>query len=82
MKYNNLLTSEPNKLSWRYLKTIVKDITYLRNLINIANTYIKLNYWLSHFKKLLSIIIPKPNYHKMNYLLICDIWTLGILLEV
>ena len=61
MKYNNSSTSGPNKLSWRHLKIIVKDVTCLRNLINIADTYIKLGHWLSHFKTLLSIIISKPN---------------------
>ena len=61
VKYNNSLTSGPNKLSWRHLKIIVKDVTCLRNLINIADTCIKLGHWLSHFKTLSSIIIPKPN---------------------
>ena len=30
-------------------------------IVNIANTYINLGYWPSHFKMLSSIIIPKPN---------------------
>ena len=65
VKYNNSLTSGPNKLSWRHLKIIVKDVTCLRNLINIADTCIELGHWLSHFKILAFIIISKPN--KMLY---------------
>ena len=38
-KCNNSLTSRPDKLSWRHFKVIVNDSTYLKNFINIANTY-------------------------------------------
>ena len=44
-----------------YLKRIVKDITYLNKIIDIANTYINIGYWLLHFKVSTTIIIPKPN---------------------
>ena len=44
LKCNNSLTSGPNKLSWRHIKFIVKNATYLQNLINIANIYINLGY--------------------------------------
>ena len=64
-KYNNLLASRPNKLSWKHLKIIVNDILCLKNFINIANTCINLGHWPSHFKMLLSIIISKPN--KVSY---------------
>ena len=60
-KCNNLLTSDLNKLSWRHLKRCVKNITCLRKFINIANAYIELDYWPSHFKVFMSIIIYKPN---------------------
>jgi len=60
-KYNNLSTSGPNKLSWRYLKIIVNNILYLNNFNNIVNACIYLGHWLSHSKMLLFIIIPKPN---------------------
>ena len=67
-KCNNLLTSRPDKLSWRYLKKIVKDIACLRKLINIANVYIKLGHWPLHFKVSTSIIIPKSNKKLYNSL--------------
>ena len=60
-KCNNSSTSEPDKLSWKYLKAIVKDDIYLNNFVNIANMYINLEYWLLYFKMSLSIIIFKPN---------------------
>ena len=65
-KYNNSLTLRPNKLSWKHLKVIINDSTCLKNFINIANTYIILGYWLSHFKISSSIIIPKPNKASYN----------------
>ena len=61
IKYNKSSTSGPKKLSWRYLKDIVNDSTYLKNFINIANICINLGYWLLHFKTSSSIIIPKLN---------------------
>lgn len=61
IKCNNSLTSNPNKLSWKYLKVIVNDNSCLKNVINIANVYINLGYQPLHFKSSLSIIIPKPN---------------------
>jgi len=61
LKFNNSLTPRPDKLFWRHIKIIVKNATYLRNLINIADTYIDLGHWLSYFKMLLFIIISKPN---------------------
>ena len=44
IKCNNSLTSNPNKLSWKYLKVIVNDNSCLKNVINIANVYINLGY--------------------------------------
>jgi len=60
-KCNNTLISGPNKLSWRHLKVIINDKSCLKSFINIANTCINLGHWLSHFKMLTLIIIPKPN---------------------
>ena len=37
----------------------------MENIVNIANIYINLGYWLSHFKASLFIIIPKSN--KITY---------------
>jgi len=60
-KCNNSFTPGPNKLVWRYLKHILKDSTYLKNIINIANACLKLGYWPSHFKMSITIVIPKLN---------------------
>ena len=60
-KCNNLSTSGPNKLVWRHLKHILKNLTYLKNIINIANMYLELGYWPSHFKMSTTIVIPKLN---------------------
>ena len=43
-KCNNLSTPGPDKLSWRYLKVIVNNCLYLKNFINIVNTYINLEH--------------------------------------
>ena len=61
IKYNNLLTPSCNKLFWRHLKIIVKDSMCLKNIVNIADAYLELDYQPLHFKTSLSIIIPKPN---------------------
>ena len=60
-KYNSLFTLGLDKILQRHFKRCVKDITYLRKLIAITNTCIKLGYWPLHFKVLISIIISKPN---------------------
>ena len=65
-KCNNLSTPGPDKMLWKYLKTIVKDNTCLIKIVNIANTCINLGHWLLHFKILLSIIIPKSNKASYN----------------
>ena len=48
-KCNNSFTSSPNKLSWRHLKSIIKDKVCLKRIINIANACVELGQWLSHF---------------------------------
>jgi len=65
-KYNNSLTSEPDNLSWKYIKMIVKDKECIIKLINIANAYIDLGHWISHFKMLTTVVIPKPNKTSYN----------------
>ena len=64
-KCNNSSAFGPVRILWRHLKLIFKDNKCLENIINIANTYINLGHWLSHFKVSLSIIIPKLN--KVTY---------------
>jgi len=58
---NNSLTPGPDKLSWRHLKIITKNEKCINKLIDIANAYINLSYWLNHFKMLSMVIISKPN---------------------
>ena len=60
-KYNNSSASGPDKLSWSYLKTIIKDNSCLDKIMNIADTCFELGFWPSHFKTSSMIIIPKPN---------------------
>ena len=60
MKYSDSFTLEPDRVLWKYLKYIINDNLYLNIIVNIANVYINLGYWPSHFKMLLLIIIPKP----------------------
>jgi len=61
VKCNNLSAPSSDKLLWEHLKCIIKDKTCLQNIIAIANTCIELEYWPNHFKKLITIIILKPN---------------------
>jgi len=51
----------PDKLSWSYLKIILKDDECLGIIICIANACIELRYWPLHFKRSMTVIIPKPN---------------------
>ena len=43
-KCNNSSTPSSNKLSWRHLKSIVKNKVCLKRIINIANAYFELGY--------------------------------------
>lgn len=61
IKCNNLSTLRLDCISWKYLKAAVKNEKYLINIVNITNVYINTSHQLSHFKKSLSIIIPKSN---------------------
>ena len=59
-KCNNSLTPGLDKLSWSYLKAIIKDREWTNKLINITTTCINLGHWPSYFK-MSTIIIPKLN---------------------
>ena len=74
---NNLSTLGLDKLSWRYLKEIVKNKKCTNRLINIANTCIDLGYWPSHFKTSSIVIIPKSN--KASYDLLKLFWPIVLL---
>jgi len=58
---NNSLTPGPDKLSWRHLKSIMKNDDCITNVIKITNACINLEYWPNHFKISSMVIIPKPN---------------------
>jgi len=58
---NNSSVPGPNKLTWSYLKIILKDDECLNIIIHIANTCIELGYWPSHFKRSTTIVILKLN---------------------
>ena len=58
---NNSLTSGLDKLSWRHLKSIMKNDDCITNVIKITNACIDLEYWPNHFKISSMVIIPKPN---------------------
>ena len=58
---NNSSVPGPNKLTWSYLKIILKDDECLNIIIHIANTCIELGYWPSHFKRSTMIVILKLN---------------------
>jgi len=62
----NLSTPGPDHISWSYLKTLIKNNKCISNIVNITNLCINLSYWLSHFKKSISIIILKPNRSLYN----------------
>ena len=60
-KCNNSLTPGLDKLSCRHLKKIVKNKECIDKLIDIANIYIDLGHWPSHFKTSTTVIISKSN---------------------
>ena len=67
----------PDKLTWQYLKFIVSQDTCLSNIINIADSCIKLVYWPNYFKVLSTVIIPKPN--KASYDQLKVFWPIVLL---
>ena len=60
-KYNNSFALGSGKLTWSYIKFIMRDNDCLLKFVNIANLCIELGHWLSHFKPSNTIVIPKPN---------------------
>ena len=63
---NNLSAPGLNKLSWSYLKIILKDDDCFNFIISITNVCIEVGYWPSHFKRSTTVIIPKPNKKSYN----------------
>ena len=64
-KCNDSSAPGPDKLTWRHLKSIVKQDECLVNIINIADSCINLGHWPNYFKYSSTVIIPKPN--KISY---------------
>lgn len=60
-KCNNSLASGFDKLTWGYIKKIIKSEECITRLIDIANACIELGHWPYHFKTSTTIIIPKMN---------------------
>jgi hypothetical protein len=51
----------PNHITWRLLKQFIKSCLEVGELIiNVANASINYGHWPDHFKKSVSVIIPKP----------------------
>jgi len=57
-----------DKLSWNHLKFILNQDECLSNIVNIANACINLGHWPNYFKKLLTVVIPKPNKQSYDHL--------------
>ena len=60
-KCNNSLVPGSDKLTWGYIKKIIKSEECITRLIDIANACIELGHWPYHFKTSTTIIIPKMN---------------------
>ena len=84
-KCSDSLVPGPDKLTWRYLKFIIKDDSCLTNIVNIADACINLGHWPKYFKISFTIIIPKPNKPSYDQLKVfCPIVllnTIGKLIE-
>ena len=65
-KCSSSSTLGSNYVSWKYLKALVNNNKSIANIVNIANSCINLRYYSSHFKNLMSIIIPKSNKPSYN----------------
>ena len=58
---NNSSVPSSDKLLQGHFKCIIKDKTYLKNIVTITNICFELGYWPNHFKKSITIVIPKSN---------------------
>ena len=65
-KYNNLSALGLDKLMWSHIKSIIRNKDCICKFIDITNACINLEYWLSHFKTLTMVVIPKPNKTTFN----------------
>ena len=85
IKCNNSSAPGSDKLTWRHLKTILKQDVCLSHIINITDVCINLGHWPSHFKYSSTVIIPKPNKlaydHPKSFCPIILLNTIGKLIE-
>ena len=61
VKCNNSSIPGPDKLTWSHIKLIIRDEDCISKFINITNTCIELEHWLTHFKISTTVVIPKLN---------------------
>ena len=66
-KCNNLSAPRPDRLSWSYLKYIIKNKVCIGKIISIINICFELGLWLLHFKSSMTIIILKPNKESYDF---------------
>ena len=57
---SNVSVLGPNHITWQYLKHILFNNTCAIGILSLANTCLILHHWPRHFKKLVSVITPKP----------------------
>jgi len=60
------LAPGPDHITWRHLKSLIANKRCLVKFIYIANACINLEYWPSHFKSTITIIIPKLSKNSYN----------------
>ena len=57
---SNVSAPGPDHITWQYLKVILANNTCAVDILSLANACLLLHHWSRHFKKLVSVIIPKP----------------------
>ena len=60
-KYSLSSIPGPDHISWRHFCLLIANNICLTKIFDIANSWITLEHWPSHFKNITSVIIPKPN---------------------
>ena len=64
--YSNVSAPGPDHITWRYLKVILANNIYAAGILFLANACLLLHHWPRHFKKSVSVIIPKPGKPAYN----------------
>ena len=65
-KCNNSFAPSSDKLTWTYIKYIIRDKECISKFIDITNTCIDLEHWPSYFKISKMVVIPKPNKNSFD----------------